>query len=228
MDDIKRRRRGRHREIWPHRYSRDERWWTTGRTIRSVDSRAVGTRRSRLTLFSAVELARQVLPGMKERRWGRILNITSIAVKQPVENLLLSNSLRAGSDWICAHARERSRSRRNYSQQHPAWLHAHRASGRAGADDGGEAGNQRRASFEGSGRKRFRWAVSASRASLRRSLRFSLPNARATSPAHRSRLTAAGFALYFNVGSDPLIYLIKTRASHLISVRQDLQDDSRI
>jgi 3-oxoacyl-[acyl-carrier protein] reductase len=50
----------------------------------------------RLTLMSAVELTRQVLPGMRERRWGRILNITSIAVKQPVENLLLSNSLRAG------------------------------------------------------------------------------------------------------------------------------------
>ena len=50
----------------------------------------------RLTLLSAVELTRLVLPGMKERRWGRILNITSIAVKQPVENLLLSNSLRAG------------------------------------------------------------------------------------------------------------------------------------
>lgn len=50
----------------------------------------------RLTLFSAIELARAVLPGMKERRWGRILNITSISVKQPVENLMLSNSLRAG------------------------------------------------------------------------------------------------------------------------------------
>jgi 3-oxoacyl-[acyl-carrier protein] reductase len=50
----------------------------------------------RLTLLSAVELARQVLPGMRARRWGRILNITSIAVKQPVEGLLLSNSLRAG------------------------------------------------------------------------------------------------------------------------------------
>jgi 3-oxoacyl-[acyl-carrier protein] reductase len=32
---------------------------------------------------------------MRERRWGRILNITSIAVKQPVDNLMLSNSLRA-------------------------------------------------------------------------------------------------------------------------------------
>jgi 3-oxoacyl-[acyl-carrier protein] reductase len=50
---------------------------------------------TRLLLFSAVELARNVLPGMKERRWGRILNVTSIAVKQPVENLMLSNSLRA-------------------------------------------------------------------------------------------------------------------------------------
>src|SRR5205807_4461242 len=50
---------------------------------------------TRLLLHSAVELARQVLPGMKERRWGRILNITSIAVKQPVDNLILSNSLRA-------------------------------------------------------------------------------------------------------------------------------------
>jgi 3-oxoacyl-[acyl-carrier protein] reductase len=50
---------------------------------------------TRLLLHSAVELARQVLPGMKQRRWGRILNITSIAVKQPVDNLILSNSLRA-------------------------------------------------------------------------------------------------------------------------------------
>ena len=51
---------------------------------------------TRLTFFSAIELARHVLPGMKERRWGRILNITSITVKQPVEGLMLSNSLRAG------------------------------------------------------------------------------------------------------------------------------------
>ncbi|HEY7234258.1 MAG TPA: SDR family oxidoreductase [Gemmatimonadaceae bacterium] len=48
-----------------------------------------------LTLRSAVELTRLVLPGMKERRWGRILNVTSIAVKQPVDGLMLSNSLRA-------------------------------------------------------------------------------------------------------------------------------------
>lgn len=49
----------------------------------------------RLNLESVVNLTRAVLPGMKERRWGRILNITSIAVKQPVDNLILSNSVRA-------------------------------------------------------------------------------------------------------------------------------------
>ena len=46
-------------------------------------------------LTSVLDLTRLVLPGMKERRWGRILNITSIAAKQPVDNLILSNSLRA-------------------------------------------------------------------------------------------------------------------------------------
>jgi 3-oxoacyl-[acyl-carrier protein] reductase len=49
----------------------------------------------RLNLESVVELCRAVLPGMKERGWGRILNVTSIAVKQPVDNLILSNSVRA-------------------------------------------------------------------------------------------------------------------------------------
>src|SRR5687768_10300364 len=48
-----------------------------------------------LVLGSVVGFCRAVLPGMKERRWGRILNVTSIAAKQPVDNLMLSNSIRA-------------------------------------------------------------------------------------------------------------------------------------
>jgi 3-oxoacyl-[acyl-carrier protein] reductase len=50
---------------------------------------------TRLTLQSAVELIRAVLPGMKERRWGRIVSVTSVAAKQPVDGLILSNALRA-------------------------------------------------------------------------------------------------------------------------------------
>lgn len=45
---------------------------------------------------SVVNLVRAALPGMKGRRWGRIVNVTSISVKQPVEGLILSNAIRAG------------------------------------------------------------------------------------------------------------------------------------
>ena len=45
---------------------------------------------------SVVNLVRAALPGMKERRWGRILNVTSVSVKQPVAGLVLSNAIRAG------------------------------------------------------------------------------------------------------------------------------------
>ena len=46
-------------------------------------------------LLSAVRLIKGFLPGMKEKQWGRIIAITSQAVKQPVNNLILSNSIRA-------------------------------------------------------------------------------------------------------------------------------------
>lgn len=48
-----------------------------------------------LNLMSTIFLAREVLPGMRERRWGRLITITSLTVKQPVDGLILSNSVRA-------------------------------------------------------------------------------------------------------------------------------------
>jgi 3-oxoacyl-[acyl-carrier protein] reductase len=50
----------------------------------------------RLNLMSTVYLAKETLPRMQQRRWGRFLAITSVTVKQPVEGLILSNSVRAG------------------------------------------------------------------------------------------------------------------------------------
>ena len=49
-----------------------------------------------LNLMSAIRLTRLVLPGMRERHWGRIINITSVSVKQPIPTLVLSNAARAG------------------------------------------------------------------------------------------------------------------------------------
>jgi 3-oxoacyl-[acyl-carrier protein] reductase len=48
-----------------------------------------------LLLASTVAMIQRVLPGMKAKKWGRIIAITSQAVKQPVNNLILSNSVRA-------------------------------------------------------------------------------------------------------------------------------------
>ncbi|MDZ4165359.1 MAG: SDR family oxidoreductase [Smithellaceae bacterium] len=50
----------------------------------------------RLNLLSTIAMTREVVPLMKEKKWGRIINITSISVKQPIDGLILSNSIRAG------------------------------------------------------------------------------------------------------------------------------------
>jgi 3-oxoacyl-[acyl-carrier protein] reductase len=46
--------------------------------------------------LSAIRLAKLVLPGMLAQKWGRIINITSVSSKQPIDGLLLSNTVRAG------------------------------------------------------------------------------------------------------------------------------------
>ncbi|MCK5147377.1 SDR family oxidoreductase [bacterium] len=49
-----------------------------------------------LNLMSVVRLCRAVIPSMKKNNWGRIINLASVSVKQPIDNLFLSNTIRPG------------------------------------------------------------------------------------------------------------------------------------
>jgi 3-oxoacyl-[acyl-carrier protein] reductase len=48
-----------------------------------------------LNFLSTVYFAREVIPLMQRKRWGRIVTVTSITTKQPVPDLVLSNAVRA-------------------------------------------------------------------------------------------------------------------------------------
>lgn len=49
-----------------------------------------------VTLLNVVRMIRLCLPSMKQNGWGRIVNVQSISIKQPVKGLMLSNSIRPG------------------------------------------------------------------------------------------------------------------------------------
>lgn len=49
-----------------------------------------------LNLLASVRLAHACVPGMCSRKWGRVIFLSSMAAKQPVAGLLLSNTMRAG------------------------------------------------------------------------------------------------------------------------------------
>jgi 3-oxoacyl-[acyl-carrier protein] reductase len=49
-----------------------------------------------LNLLSTVTMCKRIIPAMREQGWGRVVAITSIAVREPIETLILSNTARAG------------------------------------------------------------------------------------------------------------------------------------
>jgi len=49
-----------------------------------------------LNLLSTIAFCRAVIPGMQQRAWGRIVTITSVSVRQPIGDLIYSNTVRAG------------------------------------------------------------------------------------------------------------------------------------
>lgn len=71
--------------------------WERDDWIRAVDA----------NMLTPIELIRQVVDGMIERRWGRVINITSAAVKAPISILGLSNGARSGlTGFVAGLARE--------------------------------------------------------------------------------------------------------------------------
>lgn len=75
-----------------------------------------------LTLMSTVRLAQAVLPAMRAAGWGRIVNITSLSVKEPILNLTLSNALRAGvTGWAKTLAEEVAADGVTVNNVQPGW-----------------------------------------------------------------------------------------------------------
>lgn len=50
-----------------------------------------------LNLLSTVAMCSAAVPAMRERGWGRVVAITSVSVRQPIDGLILSNTARAGA-----------------------------------------------------------------------------------------------------------------------------------
>jgi 3-oxoacyl-[acyl-carrier protein] reductase len=63
--------------------------------LESIGRMDLGRERRGQLLMNTVFFARETLPRRKKNNWGRFITITSSAVKQPVDGLLLSNSVRA-------------------------------------------------------------------------------------------------------------------------------------
>lgn len=49
-----------------------------------------------LNLMASIRLAHACVPGMRERKWGRVIFLSSMAAKMPIQGLILSNTARAG------------------------------------------------------------------------------------------------------------------------------------
>ena len=58
-----------------------------------------------LNCLGAIAMCYEAVPAMRERKWGRVVAITSIAVRQPIANLILSNTARAGLTGFLRNAR---------------------------------------------------------------------------------------------------------------------------
>ena len=80
-----------------------------------------------LTLLSALAMTRTLLPAMMANGWGRVINMTSVSVRQPLPGLILSNSVRAAVvGWAKTLADEVGASGVTVNNVLPGWIHTER------------------------------------------------------------------------------------------------------
>ena len=139
-------------------------------------------------LNSVLNLTRAVLPAMKKAGWGRIINITSVAVKQPIDGLILSNAVRAAvTGFAKTLANEVASSGITVNNVMPGFTRTERLDGLA-ANISKTQGITVEEAFA-----RWEGQSPASPANLRLSSRFSHPSVRATSPERRSPWTGGSY-----------------------------------
>jgi len=127
-----------------------------------------------LNLLSTVTLCYEVIPHMKKQHWGRIINITSVSVKQPIDNLILSNTSRTG---VIGFSKSLSNQVAKYgitvNAVCPGYTKTQRVENLAKAFE--ESGKVRLKIFIEILKALFRWEDSVHRRNLRMQLHFSLP-----------------------------------------------------
>ena len=126
-----------------------------------------------LLLLSAIRLTTLCLPQLERSGRGRVINIESSSVREPIDNLALSNTRAPGRDRLGEDARARGRAEEDHRQLDRAGPHRDRAAG----------GGLRRGNRAPRISKPSRSAVSASLARWPRSSASSPPTPPATSPA---------------------------------------------
>ena len=161
----------------------DFRNWTRDDWIKAIDA----------NMLTPIELIKATVDGMMARKFGRIVNITSAAVKAPIEVLGLSNGARAGPHRLRRRHRAQDRDRQRHHQRSAARPVRHRPAARAGRQDGG--GEARHYSRRNAGRARKTQSCRTFRRSgrIRLCLRVSVRRQgrlhhRAEHPARRRRV----------------------------------------
>ncbi len=89
-----------------------------------------------LNCRSTIAMCQAAVPAMRDQHWGRVIAITSIAVRQPIANLILSNTARAGvTGFLKTLAREIAADGVTVNSLQPGLHATERLAGLYGADD---------------------------------------------------------------------------------------------